>query len=108
MPRWNILAYKRSGKKTRALEQRDEERKVRAEIARLEAECREAERELAAARAAVALAPAEDIPLVAPPKIVRRPVIKAPAKRSGAETFATQITAPASADFDLPGARYGP
>src|ERR1700712_4383446 len=47
IPRWNILAYKRSGKKSPALEQRDEERKIRAEIARLEAESHELEHELA-------------------------------------------------------------
>jgi hypothetical protein len=108
IPRWNILAHKRSGKKSRALEQRDEERKVRAEIARLEMESRALERELEAARAAVMLAAPEEIALAAPPKMVRRPLIKTPMKRSVPEKFATEITAPVSTNFELPGPRYGP
>jgi len=72
IPRWNILAYKRSGQKTPALEQRDEERKIRAEITRLEAEAHELEREFAAARAAAMSAPVEEISFAAPPKTVRR------------------------------------
>jgi hypothetical protein len=108
IPRWNILAYKRSGKKTPALEKRDEERKVRAKIARLEAETHELERELEAARAAVMLAGREKNSSVAPPTMARRPAIKTVAKRAGAETFATEITTPVSTDFELPGPRYGP
>ena len=108
LPHWNVVAFKRSGKKTRALEQRDEERKVRAEIARLEAESRELKRELEAARADAELASPKKISPATPPQLVRRPLIKKPAMGGGAETFATEITAPASADFDLPGPRYGP
>lgn len=47
LPRWNVLHYKRTGQKTRALEQRDRERAAKAKIARLQAECQEIERELA-------------------------------------------------------------
>lgn len=51
LARWNVLHYKRTGKKTPALERRDRERAAKAELARLEAECREVERELELARA---------------------------------------------------------
>lgn len=51
LPHWHILHYKRTGQKTRAMEQRDEERAARADVARLEAECLQLERELDAARA---------------------------------------------------------
>jgi hypothetical protein len=108
LPRWNVVAYKRSGKKTPALEKRDEERKIRAEIARLEAKSRELELELEAAIADAELASPRKISPATPPRIVCRPKIKKLATGSGAETFATEITAPASADFDLPGSRYGP
>ena len=86
IPRWNILAYKRSGQKTPALEQRDEERKIRAEITRLEAEAHELEREFAAARAAAMSAPVEEISFATPPKTVRRSLTQT-AKRSVPEKF---------------------
>jgi hypothetical protein len=107
IPRWNILAYKRSGQKTPALEQRDEERKIRAEITRLEAEAHELEREFAAARAAAMSAPVEEISFAAPPKTVRRSLTQT-AKRSVPEKFATAITAPVSTEVELPGPRYVP
>jgi hypothetical protein len=47
LPRWNFIAYKRTGKKTAWLEQRDREREERAKIAALEAECAELERKIA-------------------------------------------------------------
>jgi MobA/MobL family len=47
VPRWNLFAYKRTGKKTPWLEQRDRERAARANIVALEAECEELEREIA-------------------------------------------------------------
>ena len=50
LPHWHILHHKRTGQKTPAMEQRDEERAVRSEVARLEAECAELERELEMAR----------------------------------------------------------
>jgi hypothetical protein len=108
LPHWHILHYKRTGQKTPAMEQRDKERAARAEVARLEAECAELERELEAAHAAAMLAPAEAISSTAPPKMVRRPVIKTPAKRVVPEKLAAEITAPVSTDFELPGPRYGP
>jgi hypothetical protein len=86
---------------------RDEERKIRAEIARLEAEARELGREFAAARAAAMSTPAEEISFAAPPKTVRRSLIHA-AKRSVPEKLATAITAPVSTEVELPGPRYGP
>jgi hypothetical protein len=41
LPRWNFHHYKRTGKKTSALEGRDRERAARGQIARLENECKE-------------------------------------------------------------------
>jgi hypothetical protein len=76
VPRWNVCHFKRTGMKTPAMEQRDKEREIRAEVARLEAECRDVERELEAARAAAMLATAVKIPVAAPPKLVRRPATK--------------------------------
>jgi hypothetical protein len=59
LPRWTVRHYKRTGKKTPALERRDRERAARAELARLEAECRKVERELE-------LAWADEAALIAP------------------------------------------
>lgn len=108
LPHWNVVAYKRSGKKSPALEQRDEERKIRAEIARLESERCELERELEGARADAELASPKKVSPATPPRMVRFPMIMKPAKHAGAETFDTELTAPASEGFDLPGPRYGP
>jgi hypothetical protein len=47
LPRWNIISYKRTGKKTPWLEQRDKERAERANIAALEAECEELKQKIA-------------------------------------------------------------
>jgi len=47
LPGWNIRAYKRTGKKTPWMEQRDQERAKRQYIVALEAECEELERKLA-------------------------------------------------------------
>jgi hypothetical protein len=47
LPRWNLIAYKRTGKKTPWLEQRDREREERAKIAALETECADLERKIA-------------------------------------------------------------
>ena len=47
LPRWNILAYKRTGKKTPWMEQRDQERAKRQYIIALEAYCKELERKIA-------------------------------------------------------------
>jgi MobA/MobL family len=66
--RWNVLCYKRTGQKTEALEKRDRERTARAEIARLEAECKKAERELEAARADLEPAPSANQRLAMPIK----------------------------------------
>jgi hypothetical protein len=108
LPHWNVVAYKRCGKKSPALEQRDEERKIRAEIARLEAERCELERELEGTHADAELASPKKVSPATPPRMVRFPMIKEPAKHAGAETFDTEMTAPASEDFDLPGPRHGP
>jgi hypothetical protein len=70
LPRWNVLHYKRTGKKTPALERRDQERAAKAEIARLEAEGREVGRKLELART-------EEAALIAPTnsrKPVTRPI----------------------------------
>lgn len=110
LPRWNVLEYKRSGRKTRALEQRDRERTARAEVARLETECREIERELAAARPNAALASSTDMPSLE--AIKQRQLftlssrISEPAKCSHVEIFSM---GPAfSTDLEQPGPRYGP
>jgi MobA/MobL family len=46
LPRWNFSVLKLTGKKTALLEQRDRERTLKAEIAALEAECRELEHKI--------------------------------------------------------------
>lgn len=51
IPRWNVLHYKRTGQKTRAMKQLDAERTLKANIARIEAELNEAEHELKRAQA---------------------------------------------------------
>src|SRR4029453_15507566 len=68
LPHWHILHYKRTGQKTRAMEQRDEERAARADVARLEAECLQLERELDAARANDSV---QEIASTAPPQVAR-------------------------------------
>ena len=45
LPHWNLLRYKRTGQKTEALEKRDRERTAKAEVVRLEAECKKIEGE---------------------------------------------------------------
>jgi hypothetical protein len=112
LPRWNILHYKRTGQKTHAMKQRDKERAVRAEVARLEAECRELEREVEAARADAEFVSSEHAPSVASPKMVpdfrnaARPArrVSLP-ERLGTPTMAKVST---DSDSDLPGPRYGP
>jgi hypothetical protein len=111
LPRWNILEYKRSGKKTRALEQRDRERAARAEVARLEAECRAAECELEAARANAGLASRTDMPSLEgkeQPQLVSLSCrISEPA--NGSHVLEKFRMGPAlSADAEPPGPRYGP
>ncbi|WP_167380735.1 MobA/MobL family protein [Bradyrhizobium arachidis] len=108
IPRWNILYYKRTGKKTTAIQQRDEERVARAEVARLEAECRKLERELEEARAEASVPVADEISLVTPAKMARRPVIEGLAKPSLREKVPAETMAPVSTNFELPGPRYGP
>lgn len=110
LPHWHILHYKRTGKKTRAMEQRDRERAARAEVARLEAECRKLELELEAARAEVTLVTAGEPLPAAPPQVTRYPFKgAASAKRGGYPKMAgTEAFAQIAADPDLPGPRYGP
>ena len=110
VPRWNVCHFKRTGKKTPAMEQRDKERKIRAEVARLEAECRDVERELEAARADAELTFPNVISRAAKPKL-SRPRRKAaePAKRSlPVGEFEAEVIAQLSTAADLTGARYGP
>lgn len=111
LPHWHILHYKRTGKKTPAMEQRDKERAARVEVTRLEAECAELERELKAARAEAEAIPAGEL-LSATPQQVTRFSFKSAAvrakrggnpKEAGTEEFAQIVT-----DLDLPGPRYGP
>jgi hypothetical protein len=110
LPHWHILHYKRTGQKTRAMEQRDKERAARAEVARLEAECRKLERELDAARAEVELDSPKKILSAAKQQVTRFPIrIAKPAMRGDpAETIGAQIAAQISTECNLPGPRYGP
>jgi hypothetical protein len=109
LPRWNVLHHKRTGKKTRAMEQRDKERAARAEVARLEAECRELERVLEDARAGAEFVSAKRAPSVATPKMA--PAFRNAAKPaeggSPPEKLRTPIMGQVSTDSD-PGPRYGP
>jgi hypothetical protein len=110
VPRWNVCHFKRTGKKTPAMEQRDKEREIRAEVAHLEAECRDVERELEAARADAEFTFPNIISPAAKPKL-SRPRRKAaePAKRSLAlGEFEAEVMAQLSTAADLTGARYGP
>jgi hypothetical protein len=109
LPRWNIHHHKRTGRKTPAMKQRDEERAARAEVARLEEECRQLERELEAARADAELASAKTV-AVAQPQMPRIPLrITKPAKRGGhPATVGTERVAQVSTDSNLQGPRYGP
>jgi MobA/MobL family len=110
LPHWHILHYKRTGKKTRAMEQRDKERAARAEVTRLEAECRKLELELEAARAEAALVTAGELLSAAPPQVARYSFKSAaPAKRGGYPKMAEkEAFAEIATGLDLPGPRYGP
>jgi hypothetical protein len=110
LPRWNILHYKRTGQKTRAVERRDEERATRAEVARLEEECRELERELEAARADAELASAKTVLSASRLQVPRFPFrITKPAKRGGhPETARADMAVQISTDLDPLGPKYGP
>ena len=110
LPHWNVCHFKRTGKKTPAMVQRDKEREIRAEFARLEAECRDAERELAAAKVDAELTFLNVISPAAKPKLshTHRKAVE-PAKRSlPVEEFEAEVMAQLSVAADLAGARYGP
>ncbi|CAN5218678.1 hypothetical protein BH11PSE4_BH11PSE4_18960 [soil metagenome] len=110
LPHWHILHYKRTGQKTPAMEQRDTERAARSEVARLEAEFAELERELEIARAEAEAIAAAELHPAALPQFTRYTVEIAPPGELGGyrmlaatTTFAETVT-----DLDLPGSRYGP
>ena len=90
--------------------QRDEERAVRAEVARLEAECREREREPEEARTDAKSASAEYAPSVASPKMA--PAVRNATKPANRNSLQEKLGAPIMAqdltDSDLLGPRYGP
>jgi hypothetical protein len=113
LPRWNFLHYKRTGKKTPALEGRDRELAARGQIARLEAECKEIERELDLARADTELAPLAD---VHSSKATKQQVSFPPPGNIAAtrnrivrpEKFSAAPALSVLTDSELPGPRYGP
>jgi hypothetical protein len=110
LPHWHILHYQRTGQKTPAMEQRDKERAARIEVARLEAECAELERELELARAEAKRTSVAEPRLAAPPDVPRY-VFKGQshAKRGAHRQVArTEALADVATDLDLPGLRYGP
>lgn len=109
LPRWNFLHYARTGKKTPALEARDRERAARGQIARLEAECKEIERELDLARELALLvdvrsSKATKQHMSFPPSSIAAPRnrIVRPEKVSAAPALSVLT------DSELPGPRYGP
>ncbi len=108
LPRWNVLHYKRTGKKTPALERRDQERAARAEIARLEAEYHEVQREFARAEEAAPIAAANSRALVTRP--VRFSVTSITARATSdrpTKTFGALLAS--SVSMEEPSApRYGP
>ncbi|MCK1293017.1 MobA/MobL family protein [Bradyrhizobium sp. 30] len=110
VPRWNIHHHKRTGRKTRALEQRDEERVLRAEVACLEEECLQRERELEEARMDAKLVSTKGTIVATQPQALRFPLRNAkPTKRDVHHDTATrEIAIKISTDIDLPGPRYGP
>jgi hypothetical protein len=110
LPHWNALYYKRTGQKTAALEKRDRERAAKAEIARLEAECKEIERELDLARAdAESVA---DLRLAKPIKqhlsFSPRKTVAASSQSLRPEKLSTTPALRVLIDTEPPGSRYGP
>lgn len=112
LPRWNIVHYKRTGQKTAAMEKRDQKRAAKAEIARLEAECRKIKRELDFARADAEPAPSADAPSAKPIKqqssLPTGSVTAAKDRSVRAEELSAMPVLPNLTDSELPGARYGP
>ncbi|MCK1520975.1 MobA/MobL family protein [Bradyrhizobium sp. 17] len=110
LPHWHVLHYKRTGQKTPAMEQRDKERAARSEVARLEAEYAELERELEAARAEARMTIAEEPCLADPPQSTRYSAKNAlPGKLGGyPKLVAATAVAEIATDLDLPISRYGP
>jgi hypothetical protein len=110
LPRWNILHHKRTGKKTRAMERRDEERAARVEVARLEEECRELERKFEAARADAKLASAKTVLSAPRLQVTRFPFrfAKPANRRDHSEMAAAEMDVQISTDSDPLGPKYGP
>lgn len=112
LPRWNVLHYKRTGQKTAALEKRDRERAAKAEIARLEAECKEIECELQLARADAEAAPAADLRSAKPIKqqssFPTRTIAPARTRSVRVDKLGTTLARPVLADNELSHSRYGP
>lgn len=110
--RWNIVHYKRTGQKTAAMEKRDRERAAKAEIARLDAECKKIERELHLARADAEPTPSPDAPSAKPIKqqiALSTGYVAADRNRSvRAEKLAATPELPMLTDSERLGSRYGP
>jgi hypothetical protein len=111
LSRWNIVHYKRTGQKTAAMQERDQERARRAEIARLEAECRKIERDLDFARAHAEPAPSSEVPSAKPIKrqfsLPTGSVAAAKDRNVPAQELSAAPVLPNLTD-DAAGARYGP
>jgi len=107
LPHWHTLHYKRTGQKTKSMEQRDKERAARAEVARLEEECRKLERDLEEAREDARLASAVYAPSAPSPKMATA-VRNAAKQARQQETFGTPMMAQVSTDPVLPRPHSGP
>ncbi|MDA9524770.1 hypothetical protein XI06_31870 [Bradyrhizobium sp. CCBAU 11434] len=110
LPHWHIQYYKRTGKRTRAMEQRDKERAARAELARLEAECAELERELQVARAEAEAVSVKDTVPTAQRQVPRFPfgIAKPATYRRKTEAETAEISVRSATGCILPSSRYGP
>jgi hypothetical protein len=110
LERWNILHFKRTGKKTPAIARRDDERAVKAQIARLQEEGRKLERELEAARADAGLTAPEHVRPIASPKMapISTDAVKSAKRSSPPAKSGKAIISHVSTNSDLPGPRYGP
>ncbi len=91
LPCWSIVHYKRTGRKIRAMERRDQERTARVDIARLEERCREFKRRFRAANASAEYSPAPQIS-DAPPRLICFPFrVANPAERGGLRLSRRQL-----------------
>jgi hypothetical protein len=94
------------------MEKRDRERAAKAEIARLEAECKEIEREIQFGWADAEPVPSADVPSAKPikqqPSFPTRTIAPANTRSIRVEELGAPLARPILADGELPHSRYGP